>query len=80
MYMSLVKVTKKYQITIPKDIRIKLNISIGDLLKIRLVDNYIVIEPVKPIIKDPVKYLSNLTSKPTNIDAVKLVEESWNEK
>ena len=78
--MSLVKVTKKYQITIPKDIRIKLNISIGDLLKIRLVDNYIVIEPVKPIIKDPVKYLSNLTSKPTNIDAVKLVEESWNEK
>ena len=80
MHMSLVKVTKKYQITIPKDIRIKLNISIGDLLKIKLVDNYIVIEPVKPIIKDPVKYLSNLTSKPTNIDAVKLVEESWNEK
>jgi len=77
--MSLVKVTKKYQITIPKDIRIKLNISIGDLLKIRLVDNYIVIEPIKSIIKDPVEYLSNLISKPINIDAVKLVEESWNE-
>ena len=79
MHMSLVKVTKKYQITIPKDIRIKLNISIGDLLKIKLVDNYIVIEPIKPIIKDPVEYLSNLISKPINIDAVKLVEESWNE-
>ena len=70
--MSLVKVTKKYQITIPKDIRIKLNISIGDLLKIKLVDNYIVIEPIKPIIKDPVEYLSNLISKPINIDAVNL--------
>jgi len=77
--MSVVKVTRKYQITIPKDIREKLRISVGDLLRIKLVDNYIVIEPVKPIIKDPVEYLSSLTSKPTNIDAVKLVEESWDE-
>ena len=77
--MSIVKVTRKYQVTIPKDIREKLRISVGDLLRIKLVNNHIVIEPVKPIVKDPVEYLSSLTGKPTNIDAVKLVEESWDE-
>jgi len=77
--MSIVKVTRKYQITIPKDIRKKLRISVGDQLRIKLIDNYIIIEPIKPIIEDPVEHLSNITSKPTNIDAVKLVEESWDE-
>ncbi|RLE67530.1 MAG: hypothetical protein DRJ34_02405 [Thermoprotei archaeon] len=77
--MSIVKVTRKYQITIPRDIRNKLKISIGDFLKVRLEKNYIIVEPLKPLIEDPVEYLSNLTSKPINIDAVKLVEESWNE-
>ena len=77
--MSLIKVTRKYQITIPKEIRDKLNISIGDLLRIKVVKNYIVIEPIKPSIRDPIAHLSNLSKKPTNIDAVKLVEESWNE-
>jgi len=77
--MIYTKVTRKYQITIPKNIRKALKISIGDTLKIKIEKNRIMLEPVKPIIADPVEYLSGLSKKKTKIDAVKLVEESWNE-
>ena len=77
--MSIIKVTRKFQITIPKDVREKLRISVGDLLKITVDNNRIIIEPIKATIKDPVEHLSSLTTEPTDIDAVKLVEESWNE-
>jgi len=76
--MKEVVVTRKYQITIPKEIREKLKIEIGDKLLVSLEDDKIIIRPIKAI-----KALENLASiadrllgGPKKIDAVKLVEES----
>jgi len=46
--MSIVKVTRKGQITIPKNIREKLSIREGDYLIISLRENKIIIEKLKP--------------------------------
>jgi len=75
----IVRVTRKYQITIPKKIREKLNIHVGDSLKMRVEGEKIIVEPVITRVKDPVKDMLSLIDKPLNIDAVRLVEESWNE-
>lgn len=75
----LVKITRKYQITIPKEIREKLNLRVGDLLKVELEDDKIVLRPLIKREKDPLEEILNLVKKPLDIDAVKLVEESWNE-
>lgn len=77
--MSIVRITRKYQITIPKEVREKLNLRIGDLLKVEVEDDKIVLKPLIKRKKDPIKELLNLVKEPLNIDAVKLVEESWNE-
>jgi len=76
--METVKVTRKYQVTIPKSIREKLNIRVGDILLIKTDGTRIILEP---IIKrsNPLEDMLNLIKKPLNIDAVKLVEESWEE-
>ena len=44
-----VSVQRRNLITIPRDIRKKLNISEGDVLDMRLTDNKIIIEPYKLI-------------------------------
>jgi AbrB family looped-hinge helix DNA binding protein len=75
--MSKTKVTRKYQITIPKNIREALRINIGDTLKIKVEGNKIILEPVKPIISNPIEYLSSLSKEQMDVDAVKLVKESW---
>lgn len=77
--MNQTKVTRKYQITIPKEVRESLKIGVGDVLRVKVEGYRIILEPTKPIIKDPVEYLSNLSKRHTNIDAVKLVEESWSD-
>lgn len=41
--MSTVWITCKYQITIPKEVREKLNLRIGDLLKVEVEDDKIVL-------------------------------------
>jgi len=76
--MKEVVVTRKYQITIPKEIREKLKIEIGDKLLVSLEGDKIIIRPIKAI-----KALENLASiadrllgGPKKIDVVKLVEES----
>lgn len=76
---TVVKVTRKYQITIPREIREKLGIRIGDLLKVRVEDGKVVLEPMLPRRRNPIDDMLSLISEPINIDAVKLVEESWNE-
>ncbi len=76
--MEEVTVTRKYQITIPKETRTKLGIELGDKLLIRDDGERIIIEVPKKI-GDPSEYLWNLSKKPLDIDAVKLVEESWKE-
>lgn len=73
-----VTVTRKYQITIPKETRTRLGIELGDKLLIRDDGDRIIIEVPKKI-ADPSEYLWNLSKKPLDIDAVKLVEESWKE-
>ena len=76
--MEEITVTRKYQITIPKKTRTKLGIEIGDKLLIREEEKRIIIE-VPEKMTDPSEYLWSLSEKPQDIDAVKLVEESWKE-
>ena len=71
-------VTRKYQVTIPKEVREALGIRIGDRLIVRVVDGKIVMEPIRG--SDALKRLSTIADRflggPKRIDAVKLVEES----
>ena len=77
--MSIVRVTRKCQVTIPKDVREKLNLRVGDLLRVDVEDDRIVLIPIVKRKDDPVKELLSLVKEPLDIDAVRLVEESWNE-
>lgn len=76
--MEEITVTRKYQITIPKKTRTKLGIRVGDKLLIREEGERIIIEVPKKI-TDPSEFLWSLSEEPLDIDAVKLVEESWKE-
>ena len=74
----MVKVTRKYQVMLPKDVRERLGIRIGDSLRVRVEDGKVVLEPVVPRRRNPINDMLNLISESINADAVKLVEESWN--
>jgi AbrB family looped-hinge helix DNA binding protein len=71
-----VKVTRKYQVTIPESVRSKLGVKIGDTLIVKSKDNQIIMESSKHI-SNPSDALWNLFGKSLDIDATKLVEESW---
>ena len=71
-----VKVTRKYQVTIPESVRSKLGVKIGDTLIVKSEDNHIIMESSKHI-SNPSDALWNLFGKSLDIDATKLVEESW---
>jgi antitoxin PrlF len=71
------KVTRKFQITIPREVREKLHIMEGDLVKIHEEGKKIIIEPVTDRSGDWLEDMLSLFDKPVNLDAVKLVEESW---
>jgi len=43
---DVTKVTRKYQITIPKDVREKLGVEIGDKLKVMEKDEFIILKKV----------------------------------
>jgi len=73
-----VKVTRKYQVTIPESVRSKLGVKIGDKLIVKSEDKRIIMEAPKHI-SNPSDVLWNLFGKPIEIDATKLVEESWKE-
>lgn len=70
------KVTRKYQVTIPESVRTKLGVKIGDTLIVKSEDNQIIMESNKHI-SNPSDAIWNLFGKSLNIDATKLVEESW---
>jgi len=76
--MEEVKVTRKYQITIPHRIRSMLGIRIGDKLKVGVKGRRIIVESPEHI-PNPSDALWNLFGRPMDIDVVKLVEESWEE-
>ena len=50
--MPLVKIKQNYQITIPRELRKKFNVSIGDYLEIESHKEGLVIKPVKVIHPD----------------------------
>lgn len=71
-----VKVTRKYQVTIPEKVRSSLGVKVGDKLAVQVEDSKIILEPPKRV-SNPVEYLWNLSEKPTNVDVLKLIEKSW---
>ena len=71
-----VKVTRKYQVTIPESVRSELGVKIGDKLIVKSENKRIIMESTKRI-TNPSDTLWCLFGKPTDIDAVKLVEQSW---
>jgi AbrB family looped-hinge helix DNA binding protein len=72
-----VKVTRKYQVTIPQSVRSKLGVKIGDKLIVKSENKRIIMESPKRL-SNPSDALWNLFGKPLDIDATKLVEGSWN--
>ena len=71
-----VKVTRKYQITIPRRVRSALGIKIGDKLLIEEKKGRVLIEVPKRM-GDPSGFLWGLSKRPVDVDVVKLVERSW---
>lgn len=71
-----VKVTRKYQVTIPESVRSKLGVKIGDRLIVKSENKRIIMESPKRI-SNPSDALWNLFGKPIDIDATKLIEDSW---
>ena len=77
--MFIVKVTRKFQVTIPKEIREKLRLRVGDKLSVQVEGDKIVFRPLIRRVEDPIGNLLSLVKKPLPVDAVRLVEESWDE-
>jgi len=72
-------VTRKYQVTIPLSVRRKLHIKVGDRLKVRVEGERIVLEPLFERSEDPLEDMLSIFDRPIDVDAVRLVEESWDE-
>ena len=76
--MVEVVVTRKFQVTIPKEVREALGIGIGDRLLIRVVNGKIVMEPIRG--SNALKRLSSIADRilggPRRVNVVKLVEKS----
>jgi len=77
--MPVVKVTRKFQVTIPKKVREKLRLRVGDKLSVQVEGDKIVFRPLIRRVEDPIGNLLSLVKKPLPVDAVRLVEESWDE-
>ena len=73
-----VKVTRKYQVTIPESVRSKLGVKIGDKLTVKSENKRIIMESAKRV-SNPSDVLWNIFGKSLDVDATKLVEESWDE-
>ena len=73
------KVTRKFQITIPRKIREKFNIKEGDTVRIHDDGKRIILDLIVDQAKDPVEDMLSLFDKPVDVDVVKYVEESWDE-
>ena len=75
METATTTVTRKYQITIPKKVRKKLGVRIGDKLKIKEEGDRIVIE-AEARVANPVEHMWSLSKKPGEIDAVALIRKT----
>ena len=65
---KVVRVTRKYQITLPKEVRERLGIRVGDLLRVKVEGGRVVLEPVIPRRRDPVEDMLSLVSGSINIE------------
>ncbi|HDD64189.1 MAG TPA: AbrB/MazE/SpoVT family DNA-binding domain-containing protein [Thermoprotei archaeon] len=78
---EVVTVTRKFQITIPKRVREKLRINVGDKLLVKVVDDKIVMVPIRGAVA--LKKLSTIADRllggSRKLNAVKLIEESLKE-
>lgn len=54
--MGKVRVSRKYQITIPKDVRDKIKIKAGEIVEVEAVDSSTIVIKRK-ILSDPLKHL-----------------------
>ena len=76
--MIEVVVTRKFQVTIPKEVKEVLGINVGDRLIVKVVNGRIIMEPIRG--SSALKRLSTIADRflggPKRVDAVKLVEES----
>jgi len=75
--MEIVRVTRRYQVAIPPSVRRKLHIKAEDRLKVRVEGGRIVLEPLFK--RDIVEDMLSIFDRPVDVDAVKLVGESWDE-
>ena len=77
-HMVVVIVTRKYQVTIPKEIHEALNIHIGDRLVVKVVDGKIIMEPIKgwKALEKLLSIADRYFKGPKRIDIVDLIEES----
>lgn len=71
-----VKVTRKFQVTIPESVRAELGVKIGDKLIVTADNKRIIMESPKRV-ANPSDTLWCLFGKSLDVDAAKLVEESW---
>ncbi len=74
--MESVRVTRKYQVTIPRSVRERLGLRIGDRVRMEVRGNRVVMETPRPL-EHPSERLWNLFGRPMDVDAVALVEGSW---
>jgi len=67
------RVTRKFQTTIPKEIRKNLDVKPGQKVTWHIVRNLVVVDTHKKV-KDAVKFLTSQTE--LDVDAVKLIKEA----
>ncbi len=54
--MGKIRISRKYQITIPKDVRDKIKLKAGEIVEVEAVDNSTIIVKRKTV-RDPLNYL-----------------------
>ena len=69
-----VRVTRKFQVTIPERVRKKLGIKVGDRLFVKVEGGRIIMEPMSTR-SDPINYLKTLADKYNIVTEGDLIEE-----
>lgn len=72
------RVTRKYQTTIPKNIRKYLNLKPRETVSWHVLRSMVVVDSHKKVV-DPVRFLTSQVKTSVAVDAVKLVNESREE-
>jgi len=57
--MKIVKVTSKYQTTIPQEVRKQLKLQVGDSIVFAIIDGHVVVKKVESLDKAYLKALAN---------------------